>query len=229
MIVTNSITAAKINSNGLSIKDAYGNIILAAGSALDFSNVGGSTKPANNATVGATFGTNISGQITAATASTYIASLAVDTLQLKDNAITSAWTDNMAVKQALSTAGTWVTKTFTSFTVPVAGKLVVIIHSTYHNFGTASNLRMQCIHFVNGSASTVEYPSFFLNAAAVNASLSPLGGISTAGTSATHTSSEELIVTAGQTITVEITAWAASANSTLYLLDGWFVASLYKK
>ena len=88
---------------------------------------------------------------------------------------------------------------------------------------------MQCIHFVNGSASTVEYPSFFLNAAAVNASLSPLGGISTAGTSATHTSSEELIVTAGQTITVEITAWAASANSTLYLLDSWFVASLYKK
>ena len=50
LIVTNSITAAKINSNGLSIKDAYGNIILAAGSALDFSNVGGSTKPANNAT-----------------------------------------------------------------------------------------------------------------------------------------------------------------------------------
>ena len=50
LIVTNSITAAKINSNGLSIKDAYGNIILAAGSALDFSNVGGSTKPADNAT-----------------------------------------------------------------------------------------------------------------------------------------------------------------------------------
>ncbi len=93
LIVTNSITAAKINSNGLSIKDASGNIILAAGSALDFSNVGGTTKPANNATVGATFGTNISGQITETTASTYIASLAVDTLQLKTGCISKCYQD----------------------------------------------------------------------------------------------------------------------------------------
>ena len=55
LLVTNSITASKINSNGLSIKDASGNIILAAGSALDFSNVGGTTKPDENATVGANF------------------------------------------------------------------------------------------------------------------------------------------------------------------------------
>lgn len=49
LLVTNSVTAAKINSNGLSIKDASGNIILSAGVNLDFSKVGGDTKPANNA------------------------------------------------------------------------------------------------------------------------------------------------------------------------------------
>jgi hypothetical protein len=44
------ITANKIDSRGLSIKDAQGNIILASGTALDWSNVGGTGKPADNAT-----------------------------------------------------------------------------------------------------------------------------------------------------------------------------------
>ena len=43
LLVTGSITASKINSNGLSIRDAYGNIILAAGSAIDWSKIGGSS------------------------------------------------------------------------------------------------------------------------------------------------------------------------------------------
>ena len=49
LLVTGTVTAAKINSNGLSIKDANGNIILSAGVPLDFTNVGGTTKPAANA------------------------------------------------------------------------------------------------------------------------------------------------------------------------------------
>lgn len=44
-----SITATHIDSRGLSIKDASGNVILAAGSALDWSNVGGTAKPADSA------------------------------------------------------------------------------------------------------------------------------------------------------------------------------------
>jgi hypothetical protein len=44
------LSADQIDTRGLSIKDSNGNIILAAGSALDFANVGGSTKPAANAT-----------------------------------------------------------------------------------------------------------------------------------------------------------------------------------
>ena len=93
LIVTNSITAAKINSNGLSIKDAYGNIILAAGSALDFSNVGGGTKPANNATLGAYLGdsTGAGGNVTGKIGGVYIADLTVDTIHIKNNATAFAW------------------------------------------------------------------------------------------------------------------------------------------
>lgn len=48
-LVANSVTADRIDTRGLSIKDNAGNVILSAGNALDFSNVGGATKPANNA------------------------------------------------------------------------------------------------------------------------------------------------------------------------------------
>ena len=44
------LRADQIDTRGLSIRDAYGNVILAAGTALDWSNVGGTGKPANNAT-----------------------------------------------------------------------------------------------------------------------------------------------------------------------------------
>ena len=74
LIVDGAITAAKIQTNllqsdnvltrGLTVRDSAGNIVLSAGNALDFSRVGGSTKPADNATVGATWGTNIASQPT---------------------------------------------------------------------------------------------------------------------------------------------------------------------
>ena len=48
-LVAGTVSADKIDSRGLSIKDASGNVILAAGTALDFANVGGATKPSNNA------------------------------------------------------------------------------------------------------------------------------------------------------------------------------------
>lgn len=51
--VINQLTADKIDSRGLSIRDMAGNIILAAGTALDWSNVGGTGRPEDNATVGA--------------------------------------------------------------------------------------------------------------------------------------------------------------------------------
>ena len=51
-IAANSLTADKIDTRGLSIKDGAGNVILAAGSALNWSMVGGAGKPADGATSG---------------------------------------------------------------------------------------------------------------------------------------------------------------------------------
>lgn len=56
------LTASQIDTRGLTVRDSAGNVILGSGTALDFANVGGSSKPANNATVGATWGSNISGK-----------------------------------------------------------------------------------------------------------------------------------------------------------------------
>lgn len=56
LLVTNSVSAAKVNTNGLTIRDSSGNIILDAGGStnnIDFSKIFGATKPENNATVGA--------------------------------------------------------------------------------------------------------------------------------------------------------------------------------
>lgn len=55
------LTANQIDTRGLSIRDASGNVILSAGTALDWSRIGGSGKPQNGATVGAPDGTMVGG------------------------------------------------------------------------------------------------------------------------------------------------------------------------
>ena len=71
-IAANTVTANKIDSRGLSIKDASGNIILAAGTDLDISYINGlgSLATLNSVTT------------------TYIANAAVGTLQIGGNAVT---------------------------------------------------------------------------------------------------------------------------------------------
>ena len=107
-IAAGYVTATMIDSRGLSIKDAVGNVILASGSPLDFANVGGGTKPANNATVGATFGVNIGGQINSGNVSTYIANAAIQTAQIDNLAVTTAKIGNAQV-DTLQVAGNAIT------------------------------------------------------------------------------------------------------------------------
>lgn len=64
--------------------------INAAATTATWSNVSGAGKPADGATKGATFGVDIGGKITPSNISTYIADLAVDTLRIKDNAVTES-------------------------------------------------------------------------------------------------------------------------------------------
>lgn len=81
------------------IRGAGGSTLLSSGGAIstDFANITGATKPANNATVGATFGTNIYGQINAANASTYIANAAIQQAQIANLAVGTAQMDNLSV------------------------------------------------------------------------------------------------------------------------------------
>lgn len=115
VIVDGSLTAAKIDTRGLTIKDGAGNVIFAAGTPVPTSvlpsgilnselastiasaattatwaSVSGSGKPQDNATVGASFGVNIGGQITALNVSTYIQTAAIGNAQIGGD----IWSDN---------------------------------------------------------------------------------------------------------------------------------------
>ena len=94
-------TGARIqwNGSGVEIYNASNQLTLSSGG-VDWSSVTGTGKPADNATVGATFGVNIGGQITSANASTYIASAAIGTAYIADAAITQAKIGTAAVGSA---------------------------------------------------------------------------------------------------------------------------------
>ncbi len=87
-LIGNSVTATQIDTRNLTIKDASGNIIFGAGTALNYVNVTGG--PPANATNGATFGTNVFGNINLSNISTYIAAGAIGTAYIQDAAITNA-------------------------------------------------------------------------------------------------------------------------------------------
>lgn len=89
-----------IETRGLTIRDNAGNIILGSGTGLDWSQVVGANRPANNATYGATFGVDVFGQINAANVSTYIAAAAIGTAYIGNAAITSAKIGTAAIQNA---------------------------------------------------------------------------------------------------------------------------------
>ena len=64
---------------------------------VGWSLVGGAGKPADNATVGATFGVNISGQITPGNITTYIANAAIQNAQIADLAVGTAQIADAAI------------------------------------------------------------------------------------------------------------------------------------
>jgi hypothetical protein len=126
--ISDAVGNWSVNSSGqaimkaVTIIDAAGNVVLASGATgIDYTkvigtkppsnatvgatwgvDVGGTGKPADNATVGATFGTNVYGQITAATASTYIANLAVGTAQIALLAVGDAQISSLNVGKVVA-------------------------------------------------------------------------------------------------------------------------------
>ena len=106
-LAANSITADKIDSKGLTIKNAAGAVLFGSGTALDWSLVSGSGKPANNADVtSANIAAGIVGQGTFAklsqlnngNISTYMAGAAIGTAQIGVAVIKSAQIDTAQIK-----------------------------------------------------------------------------------------------------------------------------------
>lgn len=100
-IVANSIDANKIDSRGLSIKDASGNVLFASGTNLDYTLVGG-TKPPSNATNGATIGTNLGGTFDQTSWTTYISTVQIGSANIGSIALTG--TSNFSVKTSTNTS-----------------------------------------------------------------------------------------------------------------------------
>ena len=95
--------AGNITTYGaLQILDSTGATVLSSGTSptWNWTNITGTAKPADNATVGATFDSNITGQITPTNVSTYIASVAIKTAQIADAAITTAKIGTAAITKA---------------------------------------------------------------------------------------------------------------------------------
>ncbi len=142
-IAAGTITANKINSNGLDIKDAAGNVIFSSGSGVSFSTRFGANTtnlPANNATVGATIGSNLSGSFNSGNigtfmaantlSTTYIADAAITNAKILDGTILSAKIGNLQVKSAniedltvgtTKITGNAVTNTVSAFTAASTG------------------------------------------------------------------------------------------------------------
>jgi predicted phage tail protein len=125
VLIDGSVKASKIDARGLTIEDDAGNVILEAGSTLNWSALGGA--PGNlsglgytgdlNATKGATFGVDVNGQITPANASTYIAAAAIESEMVADLRTVNYAEDG----SANPTAGAKISSTGTAIKVANAG------------------------------------------------------------------------------------------------------------
>jgi len=100
VVENGQLKASFINTNGMLIRDPSGNVIFGSGYGLDWSLVNGTGTPESYATNGATFGSNVYGQINSTNITTYIASAAIGRLQIGDAAIGSAQIENASIGNA---------------------------------------------------------------------------------------------------------------------------------
>lgn len=94
--------------------------------------IAGAGKPADNATVGATFGVNISGAITSSNSSTYIGNDSIRTTQIGNYAVTEI------LSTAVATTDVWVTSGSSGVTVATI------------NYTTPANVDCECILTATG-------------------------------------------------------------------------------
>lgn len=97
VVENDKLKADFIDTRGLAIRDAAGNIIFGSGTALDYSRVGGTKPPANADRTASNIAAGIAGQgsfatlnqITPSNIATYIKEASIDTLRVNGNSVTS--------------------------------------------------------------------------------------------------------------------------------------------
>ncbi|CAB5226965.1 hypothetical protein UFOVP1516_87 [uncultured Caudovirales phage] len=136
-MVSNAVT----NTNQVTDGAALGQTSLWTG-------VSGTGRPSDNATVGATFGTNINGSITAANVATYISNLAVQTAQIANLAVTTGKIANLAV-DTLQIAGNAVIVPVSVFSTSAVGVSLGSFASGWITIATAT------ANLTGGGASSV--------------------------------------------------------------------------
>jgi hypothetical protein len=163
LLVSGTVSAAKINSNGLTIRDTLGNVVLSASAtnALDFAKVGGTTKPEDGATVGGTFGVNIDGQMNSGNVSTWIANAAIGSLILGVNSVCKLSSASVgSVSVAANTLTQVVSVTYTS-TIPTARQRALFVSG-----GSDGPLSLRVIRIQVTCGAFSEYKDVFYNGSA---------------------------------------------------------------
>lgn len=92
---------AEVSGGTLTLYGADGvTVLMSSGAGIPWGQVTGAGKPADNATVGATFGVDIGGQITSSNIGTYIANAAIQTAQIANLAVGTAQIASAAITNA---------------------------------------------------------------------------------------------------------------------------------
>lgn len=157
LLVNGSVSAGKIDTRGLTIKDAAGNVILGSGAGLDWGQVVGAGKPESGATVGAKIGHNVTftdGSVlnstdfvhrlskiddtnigtfmsAAAIGNAYIGNAAVNTLNIAGNAVTVPITARYANTIPGSGSGTRVAEATITLDAPGYVYAIFTANQTY--------------------------------------------------------------------------------------------------
>lgn len=155
----------------------------------------------------------------------------VVTGNIQADAITKKWVGQLENPTSLfSTASNPYITSLPSFTVSNDGKLVVICTVVFYNQSTSTNYKCQTLMTINNEGTIVEYPILYLNQTATNANFIPSGpNLTTGGSFQTYTQEQETTVTAGTTINIEFTTFTGANNTSLFLVDAYYVAMLFQR
>ena len=158
-----------------------------------------------------------------------IASLAVGTTNLQANSVSEVYFGKISTESALtSVAGYQIY--LPNINVSNSGRLVIQCVITCHNFSSSSAVDIQILTFANNESEALNLPILRGIASGANSAFMTISPRDlTSGNSVQLTTAHDLSVTAGQTVPLFIDIQPSGNNTTLYLVDAYYIATLYKK